>query len=293
MTVRVSGIDAFRLTAADGEGLAQFYRQLGFTLEGHEAIGQEEMALLGLTGGGRRIRLRLGAQRLDLDCFEIQGKPYARDATATDLSFQHFAIVTDDAAAAWQRAARLGAAPISRGAPVHLPPSTGVAAAVKFRDPEGHPLELLQLLSPGASRWRGTGLLGIDHSAISVADASASRSFYEALGLLAHAPTVNQGSAQSALDGVPDAQVDVVPMLPQRDTPHLELLGYRHPKGRAAAPLGANDVAATRIVWAADRDELIRDPDGHLHLLRRLAGARPGRGPRPRRGPTPPAGRPD
>jgi hypothetical protein len=29
----------------------------------------------------------------------------------------------------------------------------------------------------------------------------------------------------------------------------------------------ANDVAATRIVWRSDRDALLRDPDGHLHLL--------------------------
>jgi len=29
----------------------------------------------------------------------------------------------------------------------------------------------------------------------------------------------------------------------------------------------ANDIAATRIVWHADRDALVRDDDGHLHQL--------------------------
>ncbi len=54
-----------------------------------------------------------------------------------------------------------------------------------------------------------------------------------------------------ALDGLPRVEVDVVPMLPHQDTPHLELLGYRKPTGRVAGRLEPNDVAATRIVWAA------------------------------------------
>lgn len=269
MTPRVSAITALRLTTADPQRLTVFYRELGFTVERHHPIGEDEMRTLGLEGGGTRVPLRLGEQRVDLDCFEVEGRPYPAAATAADLCFQHFAIVTDDAGAAWKQAAALGAVPISASGPVALPPSTGVAAAVKFRDPEGHPLELLQFPPSGARRWAGRGLLGIEHSAISVADAEASRGFYEALGLSVHAPTLNQGPTQSALDALPEVEVDVVPMLPRRQTPHLELLGYRRPSGRPAGTLEANDVAATRIVWAADRDGLIRDPDGHLHLLRR------------------------
>ncbi|HVC29864.1 MAG TPA: VOC family protein [Steroidobacteraceae bacterium] len=265
---RVSAITAFRLTTADADRLTRFYRELGFAVEARVPIDEDEIRLLGLEGGGTRVALRLGEQRLGLDTFDVPGRPYPSRGTAADLCFQHFAIVTDDAEAAWKRATALGAAPISAGGPVALPPSTGVAAAVKFRDPEGHPLELLQL-RPGRHRWTGTGLLGIDHSAISVSDAAASRRFYESIGLSVHGQTLNRGPAQAALDGLTEPEVDVVPMLPHRDTPHLELLGYRRPAGRPAGPLQANDVAATRIVWGADRDELIRDPDGHLHLLRR------------------------
>jgi len=267
--VRLSAIRAFRLTSADASKLARFYQALGFAAVGSEPIDHEEMSALGLKGGGRRLMLRLGGQRLDLDTFEVPGRPYPGDATAADLCFQHFALVTDDAAAAWARAAARGAIPISTHGPVRLPPSTGVAAAVKFRDPEGHPLELLQFAPQSAGRWSGTGLLGIDHSAISVADVGASRRFYEALGLSVHGPTLNRGPTQGALDALAEVEVDVVPMLPPRDTPHLELLAYRRPTGRSAGRLEANDVAATRIIWAADRDQLIRDPDGHLHLLRR------------------------
>jgi catechol 2,3-dioxygenase-like lactoylglutathione lyase family enzyme len=127
----------------------------------------------------------------------------------------------------------------------------------------------LQFPPRSAGRWPGTGLLGIDHSAVSVSDVDASRRFYETLGLSVHEQTLNEGPTQVALDGVPDVKVDVVPMSARRATPHLELLGYRQPRGRPAGRLEANDVAATRIVWAADRDQLVRDPDGHLHLLRR------------------------
>jgi catechol 2,3-dioxygenase-like lactoylglutathione lyase family enzyme len=270
MTMQVTAITAFQLTSADAESLARFYGELGFAVEEREPIAEEEMALLGVQGSGTRVTLRLGGQRIDLESFEVPGRPYPAGATAADLSFQHFAIATDDAAVAWKRAEALGAVPISTGGPVRLPPATGVAAAIKFRDPEGHPLELLQRLPDQARPWSGTHLLGIDHSAISVSDVGASRRFYETLGLSVGQPTLNEGPTQMALDGLPEAQVDVVPMLPRVDTPHLELLGYRRPAppGRPGG-LWPNDIAATRIVWAADRDELIRDPDGHLHLLRR------------------------
>lgn len=269
MTARVSSIAAFRLTTAQPERLRSFYRELGFTVGDAEPIGGDEIALLGLACGGVRVPLRLGEQQVDLDTFDVAGRDYPADSTAADLCFQHLALVTDDAAAAWKQVVAIGGRPISPDGPVKLPRATGVVAAVKFRDPEGHPLELLQLPPSSAGRRPGTGLLGIDHSAISVANLDASRRFHEALGLSVHGPTLNEGPTQAALDGLPGVEVDVMPMLPHRATPHLELLGYRKPTGRFAGRLEANDIAATRIVWAADRDQLLRDPDGHLHLLRR------------------------
>lgn len=269
MTATVAAIVAFRLTTAEPERLARFYEELGFAVGDREAISDHEMGMLGLKGGGTRLHLHLGGQRLDLDSFEETGKPYPAGATSADLSFQHLALVTGDAAAAWARAKALGAAPISIGGPATLPASSGGITAVKFRDPEGHPLELLQFPPKSGSHWHGTGLLGIDHSAISVSDAGASRLFYEALGLSVRGATLNEGSAQAALDGLADPRVDVVPMYPPQAPPHLELLAYRRSTGRVAGRLEPNDAAATRVVWAADRDALVRDSDGHLHLLQR------------------------
>jgi catechol 2,3-dioxygenase-like lactoylglutathione lyase family enzyme len=267
MNTTLLAITAFRLTTAEPERLVRFYRQLGFTLEDRQSIPRDEVALLGLAHGGTRFSLRLGNQRVDLDRFDRPGRPYPAEATSADICFQHLALVTDDAAAAWARAARLGAVAISADGPVRLPASAGGVTAVKFRDPEGHPLELLQFPADNLSQWQGKGLLGIDHSAISVSNVGASRRFYEALGLSERGPTVNNGPTQVALDGLPNVKVDVLPMIPVRGSPHLELLAYRNPIGRPPGRLEPNDIAGTRVIWAADRDAFVRDPDGHLHLF--------------------------
>ena len=271
---RLTGIDHFAVVTADPERLVSFYSEgLGFMAGAPEPIPQEELELLGVDCGGTRITLTLGDQRIDLERFDVAGRPYPADATAADLVFQHFAIVTTDAAAAWDRARAAGATPISRDGPVTLPDSAGGVTAVKFRDPEGHPLELLQF-PPGAdNHWTARSAsslnLGIDHSAISVGDADEARSFFNALGLETGDASVNHGPTQVALDGLDDVRVDVVPMMPGNKSPHLELLGYRHPRGRNADPHHPTNIAATRIVWTADRTGLIRDPAGHLHQLSR------------------------
>ena len=264
----LKAIASFHLTTAEPERLAQFYMKgLGFSVVGHGVIPKAELALLGLAGSGTRITLRLGDEILALDSFEPAGRPYPDGATAADLFFQHFAIVASDARAAWDRVRPQGASPISTDGPVTLPQSSGGVTAIKFRDPDGHPLELLQFPQPSA-KWQGVGTHGIDHTAISVADAAASRRFYEDLELSLHERTLNQGPAQAALDGLAGVHVEVVPMLPALATPHLELLCYHKPRGRSAdQPVRANDIQATRVVWTADTDMLILDPDGHMHQL--------------------------
>jgi catechol 2,3-dioxygenase-like lactoylglutathione lyase family enzyme len=263
--LKFDAIAGFRLVTAAPEGLAEFYRALGFELGETTAISVEEMAVLGLQGGGLRRTMTLGASRLDLDGFDRPGRAYPVGATACDPIFQHLALVTDDIEAAWRLAGETGAPPISRGGPVRLPRSAGGVTAVKFRDPEGHPLEFLQF-PPGANPdWSGVGVMGIDHSAICVADVVASGRFYTGHGLCQGQRSLNHGPTQAALDGLDNVEVDVVPMNPSKRPPHVELLGYRHPPVTASKALDANDIAATRIVWRADHEALLRDPDGHLH----------------------------
>lgn len=256
-------IRGFRLVTADPDRLSRFYAALGFTVGETEPIAAEAAARIGAAGGARTI-LRLGDTPVTLDRFDQPGRPYPADADAASACFQHLALVTDDAAAAWARAQAAGALPISRGGPVALPASSGGVTAVKFRDPEGHPLEFLQFPDMAAAGWSGRGVIGIDHSAIAVADAGRSRAFYRAHGLSEGHATHNHGPAQGALDGLDDPDAQVVPMQPPVKRPHLELLGYRRPPVGGPAP-AITDIAATRILWAADADGLWQDPDGHWH----------------------------
>lgn len=270
----LSAIAGFRLVTADLPLLSKFYQDvLGFATDGPEqAISGDEMRLLGLRGSGRRQGLRLGPQSVALDQFEYPGRPYPAEGDAASLWFQHLALVVSDMAPAYQRVR--DAAAISQGGPQHLPASSGDVQAYKFRDPDGHPLELLQF--PDGSRpasWQGKSAaagqigLGIDHSAISVADADASAAFYRALGLAPGERTLNQGPKQQSLDDLRDVQVTVAPMQPEAGTPHLELLDYHVPRGAAGPALHANDIAATRIVWRGTQAAMLRDPDGHLQQI--------------------------
>ena len=260
-------ISGFRLVVSDLERLGAFYRALGFVADAPQPITPDELRVVGLAGSGWRMSLSLGRSRVDLDQYDAPGRRYPEDASAADLVFQHFALVADDAAAAWALASSAGAAPISRDGPVTLPQSSGGVRAVKFRDPDGHPLEFLQFPAGANPAWQGHGIQGIDHSAICVSDVAASRSFYAKAGLAEGDATLNEGPTQVALDGLDDVRVEVVPMNPSAKPPHVELLGYRHPLTREHAPLAANDIAATRIVWTAGQEALVRDPDGHLLQL--------------------------
>ena len=260
---RLRAIAGFRLVAADLPRLLHFYENvLGFTPDGPEQpIDSREMRLFGLAGGGRRRSLRLGRQHLSLDHFDEPGQPIPSGTSAASLSFQHLALVVADMAEAYHRLRDTTS--ITQGGPQQLPAAAGGVCAFKFRDPDGHPLELLQF-PPGDQK----SIPGIDHSAISVADIASSEAFYGSLGLRIGHATLNHGPEQASLDDLGGVQVDVVPMLPDADTPHLELLGYRPPhRCASSSSWKANDIAATRIVWEGTRAALLRDPDGHLQQI--------------------------
>lgn len=272
----------FSLTTADAERASRFY-QAAFgcrRIAMDRLAGPEFERLMGVGGGADRITMGLGRETVELLQFDVPGRPYPQDPASSDLFFQHFAIVVSDMGRAFERLSGVaGWTAVSAGGPQRLPASSGGVTAFKFRDPEGHPLELLAFPKGGGFRLSeaagGETCLGIDHSAISVSDGAKSVAFYEDLGLAVSARSLNQGPAQERLDGVGDAEVDVIALTPPRGTPHLEQLCYRNTRGRslAAAPR-CNDVARTRIVFelapaqgGSDGTRLVRDPDGHALLL--------------------------
>ena len=265
--MKLARIAGFRLVTQQPDRLLRFYAALGFAVGAEAAIPSSEMAMLGIGGCGRRWPMTLAATTVDLDCFDVGGLAYPQGADAASRCFQHLALVTDDVDLAWATARAAGAAAISLDGPVTLPDSAGGVTAVKFRDPEGHPLELIRFPDIAARGWKGQGLLGIDHSAIVVSDLTASCAFYELAGLAKGEATLNHGATQAALDGLEAPCADVVPMQPDDAPPHVELLHYRWPQKDCRVPWAVNDVAATRIVWDGPASGLLRDPDGHLHQI--------------------------
>lgn len=262
----LQAIDAIRMVSQDGERLVRFYAALGFVVAPPQEIAARHMARLGLGGGGRRWPMQLGKQRVAIEQYERSGAAYPDAPNSAAPSFQHFAVVTTRIEGDWQRALAAGAIPISDRGPVRLPPGSGGVTAVKFRDPEGHPLEFLQFPDPASHGWHGKGTLGIDHSAISVLDLAQMIAFFEARGLSCGAGSHNRGPGQDQLDGLSDADVQVRPLTPLSAPPHLELLAYQRSSASHPYRGAVNDVASTRIVWEADSEEqLFRDPSGHWH----------------------------
>lgn len=209
----------------------------------------------------RQTIMRLGEQEIGLLAFDPRGRAYPNHSTATDLWFQHFAIIVSDMDAAYARLQAVGRfTPISEGGPQVLPPSSGSVSAFKFRDADEHPLELLAFpAGKGPTYWKdkaasGGLFLGIDHSAVSVANTDCSIAFYrDVLGLTLGEQTENTGSEQARMDAVPDAAVTVTGLNPIGAPPHVELLGYKVGSRRPIArDTRADDIAATMFVMQTD-----------------------------------------
>jgi catechol 2,3-dioxygenase-like lactoylglutathione lyase family enzyme len=259
---------------------------LGFRSAARGRIDAEMLAAFELDdASAEEVVLQLGDEEIGLVRFAAPCRPYPQDSRSDDLWFQHMAIVVNDMDAAYEHLSSCrGWHPISEGGPQLLPPSNGAVRAFKFRDPDGHPLELLWFPpSQGRPIWHeqasSAPFLGIDHSAISVASTRRSLRFYQALGFQEHTQSLNRGSAQVRLDGLPSAQVRVTGLRPRSaNGPGLELLAYR-PPGRPAGMTAPNDGITdwTTLAVSPSPDKFpraMRDPDRHrLVLVHQGAGA--------------------
>lgn len=256
----ITRVAAVLRTVPDLRAAERFYSAaLDFTPDGAvDEAPPEDLAVLGWREGRlRRWTMRLGSQSIQFLSFDPPGRSYPAASTATDLWFQHCAIVVGDMAQAHRRVLEAGAQPITEGGPQHLPANTGGVTAFKFRDPFGHPLELLALpKGVGDPVWHSPDpalFCGIDHTAVAISSTAESRRFYESvLGLEAAEQTHNRGPEQTRLDAVPDDSVTVTALKPSEAPPHLELLGYGTGTRR---PLGVHspaDVALSRTLAIGD-----------------------------------------
>ena len=239
-----------------------------------EVDGDEYDRLWGVFGlRARVVRMRLGEQKLELIQFlsppDIRSIPVP--SYSNDLWFQHFAVVVRDMDAAWAQLRKHHVRQISPR-PQTIPKSNEAAAgirAIKFRDPDGHNLELLWFPEgKGNPVWHRptTALfLGIDHTAMTVRRTENSIKFYrDLLGMTVAGGSVNVGTEQEHLDGLPGARARVMGMKTVVGTPGVEFLEYELPAAGRPMPM---DTRATDL-WHWQVTLVVSDAEAAAGLLR-------------------------
>jgi catechol 2,3-dioxygenase-like lactoylglutathione lyase family enzyme len=295
-------VDAVALTVSDAAAVGAFYESaLDFQVV-HESDDRAASSPY------RSVTLRLGGEIIVLNEFRRPGRPVPADSRSHDLWFQHLAIVVSDIRAACDRLNAHGIRHTSP-APQRLPawnPDAGGIQASYFRDPDGHPLEVISFPpDKGDARWQSTErlFLGIDHSAITVSSTdSALRVYRDGLGLDVRGASENWGLEQERLSGVPDARVRITSVRGVVG-PGVEFLHYLVPADGRASPTDARPQDLWHVeTWFVSTDlevtldrlrsagiegsedatggVFLRDPDGHaLRILptdRRRRQCQPG-----------------
>lgn len=250
LPLRVERVDAVGFTVSDLDRSVAFFSEvLSFKqVRDIEVAGEAYERLQGVRGLSRHVvRMQLGDEAIELSEYRPpRGRPIAGDSRSNDLWFQHLAIVVSDMDRAYAWLQRHAVEPISLG-PQRLPDWNRAAAGIRafyFKDPDGHPLELLEFPpDKGAAKWhrRAEGLfLGIDHTAIVVRDTAASLSFYrDTLGLKVAGESENYGSEQEHLSKVDGAHLNITGLRAAAG-PGIELLDYLSPRDGRALPSDAS-----------------------------------------------------
>jgi catechol 2,3-dioxygenase-like lactoylglutathione lyase family enzyme len=315
----ITSVDTIGMTVSDMNRAVEFYTSvLTFEkLSDAEVSGRDYELLTGVFGARMRVvRLALGTETIELTEFLApRGRPIPSDVRANDRVFQHIAIIVSDMDAAYRRLRQFDVAHASAG-PQLLPewnPNAGGISAFYFRDPDGHFLEVLHFPpGKGAERWHRTDrlFLGIDHTAIVVADTDRSLALYrDLLGMTVAGTSENYDIEQERLNNVFGARLHITTLRAQTG-PGIELLEYLAPGDGKPVPidLKANDIShwqTTLVIQAPEalvdrapshppftlvsprvvqvppsavglgEAALVRDPDGHaLRLATKPAGDR-------------------
>lgn len=320
---KVTAVSGVSITVADIDRETDFFtRVLDFQKVAEE--NWESAAVSQLFGlpqenpGARVVTLRLGEEKIRLIDFDPgsgsdpHDVEFNRQTRSNDLWFQHLAIVVSDMDAAYRKLLENKVVHVSTAPqtlPDYLPNAAGIRAFY-FRDPEGHNLELIWFPpGKGAARWQATpvsrtpnrkppsGLfLGIDHSAIGIADTDAGMAFYrDLLGLIHGGHSENYGPEQEHLNQVFGARLSI-DGLHAGSGPGVEFLRYIAPPGGRVYPAESSPadlwhyqtemevdrlpelleklekqgykIISAGVVRAGTTDAvLVRDPDGHAVLL--------------------------
>ncbi len=306
------------MTVGDVERSIDFYTTiLGCIKVGdREVAGQDIDRLYGLNDVHLRlVTLKLGEQTIELTEFIMpKGRPIPPNLRSLDRAFQHIAIVVSDMEQAFQQLEHYdgpyGILSKTSSRPQTLPNWNRVAGGIQafyFKDPDGHNLELIHFPEgKGKNEWHQSTssslFLGIDHTAIVIANTIASRAFYcDLLGLTLQQESRNLGLEQERLSDVAKARV-YISSLSASSGLGIELLEYVEPNGGHPIPIDtcANDLwfwQTTIVVedlsnqvqrlqgyefpltrttgievpeLGLKKSLLVRDPDGHTVRLTEL-----------------------
>ena len=239
---RVEEVACIGTTVADLDRSVDFYvRLLGFRrVSEREEVGPELERVTGVFAARTRTAaLTLGSECLELTEYVAQrGRPIAADARSNDREFQHVAIVVSDMDAVYARLKSARVEYASSG-PQELPAWNAAAGGIRafyFRDPDRHVLELIWFPpGKGNPRWQLSGAgrsltLGIDHTAVGVADTAAALAFYrDRLGLEEAGHSENWGTEQEHLNAVLGAHLRITQVRARRG-PGIEFLEYVAPR---------------------------------------------------------------
>ena len=264
----VSGVDAISITVSDMDRAVDFYSNvLTFEKISDTEVATQQYEQLESVFGlrVRIVRMRLGDEFIELhEYLAPKGRPIPVDSRSNDRWFQHVAIIVSDMDRAY-RVLRQNKVEHASSGPQRLPDwnkNAGGISAFYFKDPDGHPLEILQFPSDkGAEKWHRPSdrlFLGIDHTAIVVWDTDVSLKFYrDVLGMRVAGESENYGTEQEHLNNVFAARLRIT-ALRGTSGPGIELLEYLSPRDGRLFPLDehANDVVHRQTILISHDAEI-------------------------------------
>jgi catechol 2,3-dioxygenase-like lactoylglutathione lyase family enzyme len=270
--IHIRSIGPVITTVADMDRSVNFYsRVLTFEKASDtEVAGDDLEHLFGVFGSRARIvRMRLGGESIEFVQFLApRGRPIPVDSRSNDLWFQHFAVIVSDMDRAYAILRENKVEHASSG-PQRLPDwnkNAGGIEAFYFKDPDGHPLEILHFpAGKGDPKWQAKSdrvFLGIDHTAIAVSSTDASLKFYrDLLGLRVAGESENYGTEQEHLNNVFGARLRIT-ALRAPSGPGIELLEYLSPRDGRPYPQDerANDLVHRQTELEADAIDSVAAP---------------------------------
>jgi catechol 2,3-dioxygenase-like lactoylglutathione lyase family enzyme len=273
-------VESVGITVSDMDRSIAFYSNLTFhKISDVEVTGDQYEHLEGVFGARLRIvRMELGGEHVDLtEYLAPRGRPIPADSRSNDLWFQHVAIVVRDMDQAFEKLRALKVQFVST-APQTLPPSIPAAAGIKafyFRDPDQHNLEVIYFPpGKGDPRWQEKTdklFLGIDHTAIGIANTESSSRFYrDLLGMRKAGESENFGTEQEHLNQVFGAHLRITGMRGNAG-PGIEFLEYLTPRDGRPRPadIHANDIVHWQTTIETDDVDLLarKLQDGHVGFV--------------------------